>query len=150
MTAKATSEKASPFDISKTEAPLDPPMDWTSMTISTTHRSWKMSMPTERLPCGELTSPLSVSSFNTIAVEERAIMKPRSIETGKEKPIREPAASTMATVTPTWNPPPMSPSRRMLSMRAMENSSPMVKSRRTTPICERVSTVCISVTSPKP
>ncbi len=107
-------------------------------------------MPTERLPCGELTSPLSVRSFNTIAVEERAMMKPRSIETGKEKPMKYPATSTMATVPPTWKPPPMSPSRRMLSMRAMENSSPIVKSRRTTPICERVSTVSISVTSPKP
>ncbi len=39
MAAKAKSEKASPFDISKTEAPLLPPMDWTSMTISTTQRS---------------------------------------------------------------------------------------------------------------
>src|SRR4030067_3453381 len=150
MTAKAAKETPSFFVISRAEEPSFMPMDCMTMTIRTTARSWNMSTPTERLPCGELTSPLSTRSFNTMAVEEREMTKPRSMATEKDWPMRREKPTTMRTVKPTWNPPPRMPSFLMLRSRDTENSRPMVKRRSTTPICARVSTLWSAFMTPEP
>ena len=148
--AKAAKERPSFFVISKGEAPSSIPIDWSTMTIRTTARSWNRSTPTEKFPCGVLTSPLSANNFRTIAVDEREMIKPRSRATDKFWPRIRDIAMTNMTVSPTWKPPPIMPSRLMLRSFAIENSNPMVKRRRTTPIWARSSTVCVSLTSAKP
>ncbi|MFO0754427.1 MAG: hypothetical protein U0411_14020 [Thermodesulfovibrionales bacterium] len=45
----------------------------------TTHRSWKMRIPTDMRPCGAFISALSIRSFNTIAVLLNATRKPSKI-----------------------------------------------------------------------
>src|SRR3990170_7950648 len=134
MTAKAAKEKPSFPAMSMAEESPFMPMDCMIMTISTTARSWNMRTPTERLPCGELTSPLSTRSFNTMAVEEREMTKPRSMATEKDWPMTREMPSTMRTVKPTWKPPPRMPSFLILRSLDTENSRPMVKRRSTTPI----------------
>ena len=56
--------------------PAAGPSRGTMSTIGTTHRSWKMSVPTMKRPCGASSSCRSASVRSTMAVLESAKTKP--------------------------------------------------------------------------
>ena len=119
----------------------------TSM-IGTTHRSWKIRIPVARRPCGASISPLSVITFNTIAVLDSAIRNPRNSATRQPRKNASPAASVAKMVNPICANPPTRIWRPISFSRLNENSMPIVKSSRITPTSASPSTSRGSDTSP--
>ena len=120
----------------------------TSM-IGTTHRSWKISTPVARRPCGASISPLSVSTLRTIAVLDSAIKNPRNNATRQLDRNAMPTASVARTVNPICADPAARTWRPISLSRLSENSMPIVNSSRMTPTSARLSTRWGSETRPR-
>ena len=115
--------------------------------IGMTARSWKMRIPRSVLPDTVSTSPRSWSTFMTMAVLESETRKPKNIASWILRPMNRcmnPAAAI--TVVQTWIVPPRTTTRHAPSSFSKENSRPMVKSSRMTPISPIVSIVDWSLT----
>ena len=126
-----------------------PARNGSASMIGTTHKSWKISTPVARRPCGASISPLSVSPFSTRAVLERAMRHPRKSATCQGRPSAAATRAATATVSPTCSPPPTRTCRPISRSRLSENSMPIVKSSSTTPTSARLSTRCTSETRPR-
>ena len=118
---------------------------------NTTTTSWKMRIASMFSPCEESSSALSWYSLRTMAVLLRAMRNPIKIERfpGSLKPKIKIRLVTMM-VRKTCKEPPMRTWRFRRNNSLRENSRPMVKRRRTTPISASSSTSCTLLTRCRP
>ena len=160
VSARGTSVRAATITPATTTAalpsasanPAAPPLarparNGSTNMIGTTHRSWKISMPVASRPCGASISPRSVRILSTIAVLDSPTRQPRNSATCQGGPTTNAAAAVTATVSPICTKPPSTTCRPIVRSRPNENSMPIVKSSRMTPISASSSTRCTSPTS---
>ncbi|MBI2081844.1 MAG: hypothetical protein HYT86_09025 [candidate division NC10 bacterium] len=126
------------------------PRSGASSIIGTTHRSWKIRIPRTHRPWGESISARSTSVFRTTAVLLRARRNPKNVAGFQSVTQSAPIAAVAAMVARTWAVPPPQTARPIWLRRVRENSIPMVKRRRTTPISASTSTEWTSATRLRP
>ncbi len=98
-----------------------------------TARSWNNKMPTAARPCRELISDCSAKSLITMAVDDMAKTPPMTKAAGNESSSAHAARPATRVVMMTCAPPMPNTALRMELSLLMENSSPRVNSRKTTP-----------------
>ena len=103
------------------------------MTIGTTIRSWNKRTPSDVRPTGVAKRCASISVCVTMAVEESASANPATSATARLPVIHAAPAPISTAESRTWTEPMPSTRRRIAHSRSSENSSPMRKSRKTTP-----------------
>ena len=99
-------------------------------------KSWVINIASIICPCTVLVSPLSVSVFNTIAVEERDKTAPKKIPWGipEAQPVKTVTIATRAIVNPICSKLPLIAISLTRFRSAKENSTPSANSRKATPI----------------
>ena len=153
-TSRATTAKtarANSHATSKATPLLLPPASaGTSSVSGITSRSWKISAPTMKRPCGASNSPRTVSTRSTTTVLDSATTSPKTMPRGTVSPAIRRMASVARVVTPTCKEPPNATAFQMKRRRESENSSPTANKSRITPISAICSMCSESPTSPRP
>jgi hypothetical protein len=105
-TTTAAFKSANPTDTSSSGSGASEPNSGTISTIGTTHRSWKISVPTINRPCGAWSSCRSDSVRSTIAVLDSATANPQKIPRLLPSPAHTDTPHAASVVSPTWSAPP--------------------------------------------
>lgn len=88
--------------------PESPPSSGTSSTMTTTARSWKISVATEVCPTVRVVRPVAESTLSTIAVDDSDTSNPVNTAAGQPTPNARTSAVVSPADSSTCRPPPTS------------------------------------------
>ena len=116
--------------------PPSPPLPRIGISTrnGTTAMSWNSSTAKASRPCGECISSCSMSCLTTMAVDDSARMPPITSAPCHGTPLNQAMLPAAITDSNTCVPPSPNTARRSVQNWASENSSPIMNSRKTTPI----------------
>ena len=109
------------------------PANPTNSRIGTTAKSWNSRMAKLLRPAGVLRRRLSIRSWLTKAVDDKASERPNIVAATIVFPNRKATSPIAAALAATCAPPSPNTSLRIAQSCATDNSRPMVKSRKMTP-----------------